>query len=40
LLSRRTTSARAKQFSDCVDGHHVTAFGDVPQQLVDVANTH
>jgi quinol monooxygenase YgiN len=32
--------ARAKLFSDCVDGHHVAAYGDVPQRLIDMANVH
>lgn len=32
--------ARAKLFSDSVDGHHVTAYGDVPQRLSDMANVH
>jgi quinol monooxygenase YgiN len=33
-------AARAKLFSEYVDGHHVTAFGEVPQQLVEMANAH
>ena len=34
--------ARAKLFADCVDpdGHHVTAFGEVPRQIVDMADAH
>jgi quinol monooxygenase YgiN len=34
--------ARARLFADCVDtdGHHVTAFGDVPQQIVEMADAH
>jgi len=32
--------ARAKLFSDCVDGHHVTAYGDVSQRLIDMASVH
>ena len=32
--------ARAALFRDSVDGHHVTAYGDVPQRLVDVATAH
>ena len=32
--------ARAKLFRDCVDDHHVTAYGEVPQQFIDMANAH
>lgn len=32
--------ARAALFRDSVDGHHVTAYGDVPQRLIDMANVH
>lgn len=32
--------ARAKLFRDSVDGHHVTAYGEVPQRLIDMANVH
>jgi quinol monooxygenase YgiN len=32
--------ARAQLFRDCVDGHQVAAYGDVPQRLVDMANAH
>ena len=32
--------ARAKLFSNFVEGHHVTAYGDVPQRIVDLANVH
>jgi len=32
--------ARAALFRDSVDGHHVTAYGDVPQRLIDMANAH
>ena len=32
--------ARATLFRDSVDGHHVTAYGDVPQRLIDMANVH
>lgn len=32
--------ARATLFRDFVDGHQVTAFGEVPQRLVDMANAH
>lgn len=32
--------ARAQMFRDSVDDHHVAAYGDVPQQLIDVANAH
>lgn len=32
--------ARAKLFSDFAEGHHVTAFGEVPQRIVDMANVH
>jgi quinol monooxygenase YgiN len=32
--------ARAALFSTSVDGHHVTAYGDVPQRLTDMANAH
>lgn len=32
--------ARAALFRESVDGHHVTAFGDVPQRLIDMANVH
>ncbi len=37
-------AARAKLFADAVDvehdGHHVTAYGDVPQRIVEMANAH
>ena len=33
-------AARAALFRDAVDGHSVTAYGDVPQGLIDVANAH
>lgn len=33
-------AARAALFRDAVDGHRVTAYGDVPQRLVDMANVH
>lgn len=32
--------ARAKLFRDFADGHRMTAFGDVSQQMVDLANVH
>ena len=32
--------ARAKLFRDCVDGHHVSVYGDVPQRFTDMANAH
>lgn len=34
--------ARATLFADAidVDGHHVTAFGDLPPRIVDMANAH
>lgn len=34
--------ARARLFADSIQegGHHVAAFGDVPQQIVDMANAH
>lgn len=34
--------ARARLFADCVDSneHHVAAFGDVPQQIVEMASGH
>ena len=32
--------ARAKLFGNFVDGHHVTAYGDAPQRIVDMANVH
>jgi hypothetical protein len=34
--------ARGGLFANCIDanGHHVTAFGDVPQQIVEMANAH
>ena len=32
--------ARAKLFRDAVDGHEVTAFGEIPQRLIDMANAH
>ncbi|GAB3055396.1 hypothetical protein GCM10027053_15290 [Intrasporangium mesophilum] len=32
--------ARAALFSTAVDGHHVTAYGDVPPRLVEMANAH
>jgi quinol monooxygenase YgiN len=32
--------ARAQLFRDCVDDHHVTAYGDLPQRLIDMANRH
>lgn len=33
-------AARAELFRDCVDGHHVTAYGDVPQRFIDMARAH
>lgn len=38
--TQHVMEARAQLFRDCVDGHRVTAFGDVPQRLVDMANLH
>ena len=32
--------ARATLVATAVDGHHVTAYGDVPQPLTDMANAH
>ena len=32
--------ARARLFRDCIAGHQVAAYGDVPQRLVDMANVH
>ncbi|HEX6054595.1 MAG TPA: antibiotic biosynthesis monooxygenase [Intrasporangium sp.] len=32
--------ARGELFRTSVDGHHVTAYGDVPQSLSDLANAH
>jgi len=39
---QRIMQARAKLFADCldVDGHHVTAFGDVPERIIEMANAH
>lgn len=38
--TQHIAKARAKLFGDSVDGHHVTAYGDVPQRLIDMANVH
>jgi len=43
--SQHIMQARAQLLNDAVDtaatdGHHVTAFGDVPQRIVDMANAH
>jgi quinol monooxygenase YgiN len=32
--------ARAELFRDAVDEHHVTAYGDVPARLLQMANAH
>lgn len=32
--------ARAKLFRDFADGHHMTAYGDVSQRLVDLSKVH
>lgn len=32
--------ARARLFDGCVDGHHVTAYGEMPEQIAAVANAH
>src|SRR3954467_4079686 len=32
--------ARAKLFRDFADGHHMTAYGDVSQQLTDLCRIH
>lgn len=33
-------TARARLFRDFADDHHMTAYGDVSQQLVDLSNVH
>ena len=38
--TQRIMQARAALFSTSVDGHHVTAYGDVPQSLTDMAAAH
>lgn len=38
--NQHVMEARAKLFRDFADGHRMTAFGDVSQQMVDLANVH
>ena len=38
--TQHIVEARAALFSASVDAHHVTAYGEVPQRLTDMANAH